>query len=88
MAIIIAISVMAFSFAVADALAKGSGGWFAPILFLVINCLGLYAAYKFIVWYTKNVSSVRADNEDDEVAMLLRKKAINNKKTGGSELNL
>ena len=87
MAVIIAISVMAFSFAVADALAKGSGGWFAPIIFLMINCLGLYFAYKFIVWYSKNASTVRTEKEDEEVAMLLRNKAGKRNKTDASGPN-
>ena len=80
--IMIALSVMAFSFAIADTLAKGTGGWFGPIIFLVINCTGLYCAYRFIIWYSKNAGNTRQASEDEEVVMLIRNKA--NKKKNGS----
>ena len=65
---------MAFSFAVADKLAQGSGGWFGPVIFLVINCVGLFCAYKFIIWYSKKVRAVRPYKEDKEIATLIRNK--------------
>ena len=76
MGIIIVCSVMAFSFAISDKLAQGSGTWFGPIIFLVINCLGLYFAYKFIIWYSKKSSSVRIKNEDSDIAKLIRNKKV------------
>ena len=75
--IVIALSVMAFSFSIADKLALGSGGWFGPIIFLVINCAGLYCAYRFIIWYSKNAGNVRPEKEDKEVSMLIRNKREN-----------
>tara|TARA_A100000164_G_scaffold110016_1_gene96827 strand:+ start:303 stop:524 length:222 start_codon:yes stop_codon:yes gene_type:complete len=69
-----AVSVMAFSFAVADKLAQSSQGWFGPLIFLVINCVGLFCAYKFIIWYSKKVRAVRSDKEDKEIASLIRNK--------------
>ena len=65
---------MAFSFAVADKLAQSSQGWFGPVIFLVINCVGLFCAYKFIIWYSKKVRAVRSDIEDKEIASLIRNK--------------
>ena len=75
--IVIALSVMAFSFAIADKLAQGSGGWFGPIIFLVINCLGLYCAYRFIILYSKKTVAVQRGREDNEVANLIRHKKRN-----------
>ena len=72
--IVMAVSVMAFSFAVADKLAQSSEGWFGPVIFLVINCVGLFCAYKFIIWYSKKVGAVRSDKEDKEIASLIRNK--------------
>ncbi len=78
--VVIAISVMAFSFAVADKLAQGSGGWFGPIVFLIINCIGLYCAYNFIIWYSKSSSNLPTKKEDDEITTLIR----NKKRNGGA----
>ena len=75
--IIIALSVMAFSFAVADKLAQGSGGWFGPIIFLIINCMGLYCAYRFIIWYSKKSGAVHLGKEDKGVTHLIRNKKGN-----------
>mgnify|MGYP001166898740 FL=1 len=72
--IVMAVSVMAFSFAVADKLAQSSQGWFGPVIFLAINCVGLFCAYKFILWYSKKMRAVRPEREDKEIATLIRNK--------------
>ncbi len=75
--VMIALSVMTFSFAAADKLAQGIGGWLGPVVFLAVNCAGLYCAYKFIIWYSKNTGAVRPEKEDNGVATLIRNKKGN-----------